>query len=398
VSPTPTPSLFACPSPACTSFTLAGTSTQRITRAFPTPTPPPQVINSSVGQTVNVIASAGPFHGQIATDYQTTETDTAPTQTITINTDNYILFPATTGNVVNIGYHATDSNGVVMDVQYLSGNGIIGQIPLGAGWTNNASSIISENDPDGTSIAETINADGSYSLTKTEVAGTTTATLTSDGSGTAIVPITSFFGVGTATQITVPVQSKGIIDYTVTAFGASPPTPPPVVLPVTAWYLPSPVLASDKSTNLGVHPIPAGCVAAAFGSSGIDVRQQETQLDTIFGLLDDETTDTWVTSVGPVCERISDTLSIFYDFTGQAGGAVLGGPSPIQTNVFSELIGVHAAARSAARSRAMTGGEARASFVPQLVLARARLERWRLSVLKQQLGHLHEYLQREKHS
>ena len=396
-SPTPTVSPFVCPSGGCTSFTLSGTSTQRTTRTFPTPTPPVQVINSTVGQTISVIPSAGPFHGQIATNYKTAETDTAPLQLITTNTDNYIKFPSSTGDIVNIGYHSTDSNGVVMDVQYLAGNGVIGQVPLGAGWSNNASSIISENDPDGTVIAQTINPDGSYSLTKTEVAGTTTATLNADGSGTAIVPVV-FAGLGgTGTQITVPVQSGGVVNYTLSAHGASPPTPPPQVIPVTAWYAPSPTLASDKSTNLGLQAIPAGCVAPAFGSSGVHVQQQETQLDTIFGLLDNETTDTWVTSVGPVCQRISDTLDIFYDFTGQSGFAALGNV-PVQTNVFTELIGLHAAARASSVAHVMSASEARASLAPQLVLARARLERWRFAVLKQQLVHLHEYLQRGNHS
>jgi hypothetical protein len=146
-----------------------------------------------------------------------------------------------------------------------------------------------------------------------------------------------------------------------------------------------------------MQPIPPGCVAAVFGSSGFDVHQQETQLDTIFGLLDTETTDTWVTNVGPVCQRISDTLNIFYDFTGQAGGAILSN-QPIQTNVFSEFIGVRTAARSAAKSRVMTASEARASLEPQLVFARARLERWRFAILKRQLGNLRDYLQRERHS
>lgn len=395
VSPTPTVSPFVCPSPACSMFTLAGTSTQRITRTFPTPTPPAQVIDSAVAQTINIIPSSGPFHGQIATDYKTVETDTAPLQSITTNTDNYVLVPVTTGNIVNIGYHATDSNGVVMDVQYLSGNGIIGQVPLGAGWVNNASSIISETDPDGTSISQTINPDGSYTLTKTEVAGTTTATLNSDASGTATVPVV-FIG-GTGTKITVPVQSGGKIHYTLSAVGAPAPTPAPQIITFPAWYAPSPTLASDHYTNLGMKAIPAGCVPPAFGSSGVDVHQQETQLDTIFGLLDNETTDTWITPVGPVCQRISDTLNIFYDFTGQSGFALLSS-TPVQTNVFSELLGVHAAARSSSFSRTMNAGQARASLQPQLVLGRARLERWRFGVLKRQLEDLHSYLQREKHS
>ncbi len=391
----PTVPPFVCPSGGCTSFTLFGTSTQTITRTYPTPTPAPAVFKSAVAQNITVLTGKI-FHGQAATDYQSVETDTAPTQTITTNTDNYLQFPAAAGYIINIGYHSTDSNGVVDDVQYLAGNGITGQIPLGSGWSNNASSIIAETDPDGTTISETINADGSYSLTKTEVAGTTSATLNPNGTGTATIPVTGYFGlgVGTATQLTVPAQSGGIIDYTISAVGAPVPTPTPIVIPVPAWYGPSPTLASDTTTNLGVIAIPKGCVSAKFGTSGADLHQQETRLDTIFGLLEDETTDTWVTSVGPVCQRISDTVNIFYDFSGQSGGPTLGGPTSIQTNVFSEFIGLSAAASSDATRRALASDSRALSSAPQLVLARDRLERFRLSILKQQLSRMHAFLKR----
>ncbi len=393
-NPPPTVPPFVCPSGGCTSFTLSGTSSETVTRTYPTPVPPPAVFKSTVAQSITVLAGKV-FHGQAATDYQSVETDTAPTQTITTNTDNYLVFPATTGNVVNIGYHSTDSNGVVDDVQYLAGNGITGQIPLGSGWTNTAASIIAETDPDGTTISETINADGSYSLTKTEVAGTTIATLNPDGTGSAIIPVNYFFGVGTATQITIPAQAGGNINFTISSVGAAPPpTPVPIVIPVPAWYAPSPTLASDTTTNVGVNAIPSGCVAAAFGTVGADLRQQETRLDTIFGLLDAETTDTWVTTVGPVCERISDTLNVFYDFTGQAGGPVLGGPGSIQTNVFSELIGVKAAARSDAAPRALDVAGHAPTLEPQLAVARERLDRWRISILKKQLTRMHAFLKR----
>ena len=341
------------------------------------------------------------FHGKPATDYQTTESDAGANQTITTLTDNYIQFPASTGPIVNIGFASTDSNGVTLDVQYLSGNGQIGEVPLSSGWSNDASTVISETDPDGTTISENIAADGSYSLTKTEFAGTTSATQKSDGTGTATIPFRGFFGVGSGTTITIPAQSGGVINFTLTAAGASAPTPAPFVLPVTAWYPPAPALASDTSTLTGVTAIPGGCAAAIFGSTGEQVTQQETRLDLVFGISETETTDTWVTpTVGPVCQRINDTVSIFYDFTNQSPFFILaGGPSPIQTNAITSLMGLKTAARPSAARFSAAHGTASAGAAAGLgypfALARERIERWRLSIRAQQLAKLRAALSRQ---
>lgn len=395
VSPTPTVSPFVCPSPSCTSYTLAGTSTQTVTRFAPLPTPPQLKVVSSVAQSVAVM-SGKVFHGLPATDYKTTETDTAPTQAITIHTDNYIQFPASAGNVINIGYASTDSNGVKLDVQYKGANGIIGQVPCCTGWVNSAQSIISETDPDGTTLTETINADGSFTLTKNEVAGTTTETQNSDATGTATIPVVGFFGagVGTGTRIDIPAQSGGMINLTFSAVGAPAPTPPPIVLPVGAWYAPGQTLATDATHVVGVTSIPAGCVAPPFGPSGLQLQQLETRYDVVFGIQDAETTDTWVTAaVGPVCQRISDTVNIYYDWTGQSGGVLLGGPSAIQTNVMNELIGMQAAAR-ADSARTLGTRSATSSFEARVIAARARVDRWRLSIRNNQLRNLQNLLKR----
>ena len=393
-TPTPTPTPFACPTGGCTSFTLSGTSTQTVTRFAPAPTPPQLKVISAVAESISVLTGQT-FHGSPATDYKTTETDTAPTQTITTVTDNYIQFPAMTGNVINIGYASTDSNGVTLDVQYKGANGIIGQVPCCTGWSNTAQSIINETDPDGTTLTENINADGSFTLTKTEVAGTTTETQNSDATGTATIPVVGFFGpgVGTATKLTVPAQSGGTINYTVSAVGAPTPTPAPIILAVGAWYAPLQTLATDTTSVVGTTSIPAGCVAPAFGSAGLQLEQLETRYDVVFGIQDAETTDTWVTTVGPVCQRISDTVNIYYDFTGQSGGVLLGGPSAIQTNVINELIGLQAAARAGSTRHPL---DMRSPSIPQGLLAttHSRIDRWRLAVRTKQLLELHNFLKR----
>jgi hypothetical protein len=331
-----------------------------------------------------------------ATDYKTTETDTAPTQTITINTDNYIQFPVSTGNVVNIGYASTDSNGVTLDVQYKGANGIIGQVPCCTAWSNTAQASMTETDPDGTTLTEIISADGSFTLTKTEVAGTTTETQNSDATGTATIPVVGFFGagVGTATRITIPAQSGGVINYTISAVGAPNPTPAPIVIPVGAWYAPGQTLATDATAVVGMTSIPAGCVAPAFGSAGLQLQQLETRYDVVFGIQDAETTDTWVTAVGPVCQRISDTINIYYDFTGQSGGVLLGGPTSIQTNVINELIGMQAAARANGARQTLSAREIASSFGPRIIIARQRVDRWRLSIREKQFSNLRNLLKR----
>ena len=393
-SPTPTPTPFVCPTGGCTSFTLSGTSRQTVTRFAPAPTPPPLKVTSAVAESISVL-SGKTFHGLPATDYKTTETDTAPTQTITTITDNYIQFPATTGNVINIGYASTDSNGVTLDVQYKGANGTIGQVPCCTGWSNTAQSIINEADPDGTTLTENINADGSFTLTKTEVAGTTTETQNSDATGTATIPVVGFFGpgVGTATKLTVPAQSGGTINYTVSAVGAPTPTPAPIILPVGAWYAPGQTLATDTTTVVGTTSIPGGCVAPAFGAAGLQLEQLETRYDVVFGIQDAETTDTWVTTVGPVCQRISDTVNIYYDFTGQSGGVLLGGPTAIQTDTINELIGMQAAARVDSARHLLDTRSLNASL-GLFVSVHRRIDRWRQSIRNKQLFDLHNFLKR----
>ncbi|MDQ6766971.1 MAG: hypothetical protein M3Z41_04095 [Candidatus Eremiobacteraeota bacterium] len=399
-SPTPPPTIppspFVCPTGGCTSFTLSGSSTQTVTRTQPTPVPPPLVVTSTVTDSIAVMPGKT-FHGRPATDYKTTETDAAPTQTITTVTDNYIQFPVPPpGNIVNIGYASTDSNGVKLDVQYNGANGIIGQVPCCTGWSNSAQSIYSETDPDGTTITENVASDGSFTLTKTEPAGTTTETQNSNATGTATVPVVGFFGrgVGTGTTITIPAQSGGTINYTLTAAGASPPTPAPIILTINAWYAPSQTLATDTTTAGGVTAIPAGCVAPPFGPSGVQLTQAETRYDVVFGIKDTETTDTWVTAVGPVCQRISDTVNIFYDFSGQTGGLLISGTTPIQTNVISELIGMQAAARADDRRHPLDARSLNAAYNLQVVTAHQRIDRWRLSIRNRQLVELRNFLKR----
>jgi YD repeat-containing protein len=395
----------ACPSPNnvyppldCSQYSTSGTSAQTITRYYPTPPPPPDVTDVSVQQQITV-KDGQSFHGRAATDFHTLETDTGPNQAIETTSDVYFIFPSPSpgGQIINIGFHSTDSNGVVLDVQNLSGNGIVGEVPLpnNGGWANNAAQIISETDPDGTQTNMTFNDDGTYSLTKNEAAGQTTACDNPDGSGSANIPSNTFFEDAASTDMSVSAPSEANqITYTLTGLLPSPsptplvecgpspsptPTPEPVgtiVETFPAWYAVPVVIASDQTTIEGTTAIPAGCTALA--ANGTQLHEVKSSLDPVFGTTDAETNDTWVaSSFGPVCQQIADTQDIYYDFTGQSNPIVLG--LLTQKTQTSELLGLQTAVRADAIRR-MAGKQ---SVIPlplgvQVALANARLERMQI--------------------
>ena len=309
----------ACPSPNniyppldCAQYTSAGTQTVTFTRSFPTPTEAPTTLDWALSANT-FVHERQTFHAQVATEFASSEIAASVLQTITTTDNEYYMFPQSSGDILDIGYHSTDSNGVVLDVQNGTGNGIVGQLPgFAPTWSNDAAQIVAENDPDGSTSTQTFNDDGSYTLSKTEAAGTTSATLNSDGSGTATIPSNAFFNfVGTGTILTISTPNPaGFIDYTLTSVGVpSPsPTPTPIVIVIPAWYERDPVLASDETTNLNTQLIPASCnLPPTIPSSGIHLHEFRTALDTVFGITETVATDRWIAQgVGPACEQISD--------------------------------------------------------------------------------------------
>lgn len=389
-----------CPSPNgsyppadCTQYTVQGQSTQTIVRSFPTPTPPPFTVQDAITASI-VVHSNQQFHGQSATDFLTNETDAGPQQTITTTDNVYFQFPQA-GNILNIGYHSQDSNGVTLDVRNGSGNGIVGQVPTPAPmWTNNASQTIVENDPDGTTTTQTINPDGTYSLTRQETAGTTNAADNPDGSGSASIPSTSFFNfVGTGTVVSVTAPSGGSITFTLTSSGAPTPTPTPIALTVPAWF--APPLAADATTNEGVTSIPVACnTAPTYGTTGIQLHEVKTNIDPVFGIQETQTTDTWVGTVGTICQILNDVTKVYYDFTGQSVPVVSGSGQPIQTTTFNEALGLQSISTAAAGRHALSLSQARAAFTLRLDMARIRAQRMRMRILTRQVQSLESFLRR----
>jgi hypothetical protein len=398
VSPSPSPSAPASANPHPASegdtFAFSGSSRQVILRFRPTPTPPAQVITATVTQNQTVHVNRL-FHGISATDFQTVETDAGPNQTITTNADEYFLFPSGAGPVVNIGFSSIDSNGVSLDVQYLTGNGLEDFVPEtpGASWTNTASAIVLENDPDGTTSTQSVNADGSYQQTKSEVAGQTTITQASDGTGTLVSPTTAFLGTGTGTQFQIGVNDGTQIPITISAVGASPP---PISILVASWYPASPTLAADQTTDQGMTALPVSCAGPSFGTTGMQLHRTKSRLDTVLGFTETEVIDTWIVpGAGPVCVNLSDTVQLYYDFTGQTAINIFSS-SPHQTATFVETIALQSETVQQHARRQLPGSQRSftQAFARRVAVANYRAERFRQGIRMQQLRGLRRLLQR----
>jgi len=338
------------------------------------------------------------FHGNSAIDFRTTETDAGPTQTIITSSDNYFVFPTGSGNVLNIGFNATDSNGVNIDLQNLPGNGIVGQIPLGASWINSAAELVVENDPDGTITTTAINANGSYGMTRSEIAGTTTIALNSAGSGNEIFPGDPF-GLG---ALVTEFSFRAVTGGTIEVDACIPPgtsltpcaTPAPVTQTIAAWYSASPTLASDATILASASATPPpGCTSSTFAGGGPQLHEVKSRLDPVLGTTDNETIDTWISAAnGPVCEKLSDTLALYYDFTGQTGTFTLSS-TPIQTITLSELIGLQTVTHDKA-SYAISRRVSMTAFTAHLAIANERLERFRQAFRTRQLRSISEFMRR----
>jgi len=405
-SPSATPSTSPSPTPSSTSahpaadgdtFAFTGTRSQTIQRFRPTPTPPTQVLNASVTQN-DTVHTGRTFHATAATDFQATEVDTGTNQALTVNSDNYVQVPASTGNLISLGFHSVDSNGATVDQNLIGQNVILDMIPetMGALWNNNAAETLVATDPDGTSITLNTNANGSYTESIADpVIGTTTATQNSDGSGTLDSPSIAFFGTGTGTHIAISAVSANTINLTVSSVGAPPPSPAPVVFNLTAWYPQSPTLASDQFTDMGTSAMPASCDAAAFGATGVHLHEVKTRLDTVFGAQENETVDTWVVpGFGPACIQTSDVTKQYYDFTGQSFffNDIIAS-TPAQTTTLAEMIGLQAATiHASARHPASSARLASQSAALRFAFVQDRFERQRAVLRLRQAHGLRSFL------
>ncbi len=352
-SPNPSPAGSFRPAKNGDSFHYDGTLVETFWRpAQPGPSNAPSPVpTSTTNWTVDnltTVATNATFHGMGGlTDFAENEVDTG-LQTISSVTDDFFLFPASgAGPLIEDGFQSIDSNFVLTDVQRSASSGVVDMLPETAGalWSDTALRTSVETDPDRQTLTRYTNADGSYAETDAFPDGTLSSAIANpDGSGLYQV----LKGTPSETDYTYTAPAGGNITITVTA--PASPVPSPTVFTVPDWQ-PAGGLASDSYADNGIVAIPAGCALPAnFGTHGYDVSEHRTAVDPIFGSIEDVTEHAYIVQGrGVACVTRHDSLTAYYDFTGQNGLAFFAG-TPIQYTLFDETISLRAESVLSGRS------------------------------------------------
>lgn len=340
---------------------------------FPSPNPTNSAtLSFAVTQNVTLAGGAsfaGAANSGSLVDYNTAETDTEsnPTQTTQITSDDYYAFTPS-GAVTDVlfaGSSSTDSAGITVKTVIGSGNGLVDIIPEVAGPLappNTDTQTITETDPQGSANTKNVNADGTYTQSFSYPDGTSgSATVNADGSGTYSFPLegpnaggNSTFAVGAPTTngsgtSTIPIT----ITYAAGLFPppAPPATPAPFVVKrsvTPAWFTAPVALYAQTLVNGGPSPLPSACnVPSSLVRPANALVQTTTTIDPIFGEHDVQTTTTFdEPGIGVACLQLNDVVTQYYDFSGQTTRLIYTTPDgriPVQITTTSETLGVTAA-------------------------------------------------------
>jgi hypothetical protein len=340
--PNPSPAGSFRPAKNGDTFHYAGTLEQTFWRpAQPgpsnAPSPEPTSTTNWTVDTLTSVTTNTTFHGLTGlTTFAEDEIDTG-LPTIETVTNDYFLFPAGgTGPLLEDGFRSLDSNFVLTDVLRDTGSNVVDMLPEApqATWTNAARLASVETDPDSQTSTRLVNADGSYTETDAFPDGTfSSAIANADGSGSyAVLKGTPF-----ETDYAYAAPAGGTIVITATEPAASP-QPSPVVFTVPNWQ-PAGGLASDAYVDNGIVQIPSSCaLPAGFGTQGYDIAELRTAVDPVFGAIENVTEHSYVVQGrGVACVARHDSVTGYYDFSGQNGIAFFSG-LPIQYTIVDETV------------------------------------------------------------
>jgi hypothetical protein len=252
------------------------------------------------------------------------ETVTEPNETLTATVTTSSTSEPTAGSETNIAETKTqysDSDSYSQAVAYPTPL-IVDQEPEtnGANWTNTAERDTSETYSDGTQIARTANADGSYSEQEinTNQSISDTATVNSDASGTWVANEEGFIS-GLFSEYAFTAPSGGNVTFTATETTAGcNQTGPPCTQSLTApvFFSTNPLLLWSNSSTIATSvTFPAACnVPASDGTTGNDIHTVQSDVDPLFGFTEDTTTDAYTSTDGLVCVQSTDILKTYYDW------------------------------------------------------------------------------------
>ncbi|MBD5635087.1 MAG: hypothetical protein IAI49_11475 [Candidatus Eremiobacteraeota bacterium] len=245
-----------------------------------------------------------------------------------------------------VGVLSSDTNGVQDTTTFGSGAGLIDELPdaNGATFANTAAQTFAETEPDGTTVARTVKADGTYTeadsyfgltpASTTQTNADLSATLTYFGGLT--VDVAYGAPSGTGASATIPYS----ISLTI-------PSPPPATTgTIPDWY-PATTIFSDTAVKSTGQTIPSACnVSSAVGTSATKIVETTTHLDTALGTYETRVQTSFdAPGFGSVCVQLADTIDAYYDYTGQSLSTVFPGlnlalsATPIQIDTLSETLG-----------------------------------------------------------
>jgi hypothetical protein len=312
-------------------MSFAGSQTTSTVFNYPSPSPyPSTTTTNAVTQTVSVGASPNPFGSAGAGDFHSVETDASALVTHSTTTDAWLGLSGQ--NLVEYGYKTADDSGDSLSAQF-SVPAIQDEYPEanGAAWTNSPAGTFIEKDADATSSTRTYAANGTYTETTTNSRMGTTTSITENPDGSGSINANGLYLGGFVDSIAVSAPASSQISITINYDQPATPTPaptgqpsptpgptiPPLVYTAPAWYgTGTPVLYSQSTTVKTGIAYPASCsVPATYGTSGNELVQTTTRLDTVLGYTDTQTQTTYTnTQYGPVCVVLSDVQNDYYDY------------------------------------------------------------------------------------
>ncbi|MDB5092492.1 MAG: hypothetical protein JWO85_593, partial [Candidatus Eremiobacteraeota bacterium] len=313
------------------------------------------------------------------TVFTSVEADVAQLRTTNVTTTAAIAYQTVNGagGVRTLSTIATDSNGVTLETDYGSNNGLVTVLPETGGTTfsNDGALTYKETDPGinpaGVTTTNVVNADGTYARTTNTIDGfgnpqqdvsTQTATLTGQylihelaGPGTA----------GRAFTFTAPAGSTPptIGYYNLTAAGALG-SQRAQTQPGFNWLAGVTSLVSETDTITANQALDPSCApAAAYNKNSTLVKQVFTTIDVVFGTYETRTTSSYdQQGPGTVCTVVSDTIQNFYDYSQQLGNIRLfpaqTSPTPVAVVQINESLSLQSVTTpsSTARSAQSVGG------------------------------------------
>ncbi|MBV8637504.1 MAG: hypothetical protein JO322_05420 [Candidatus Eremiobacteraeota bacterium] len=329
------------------------------------------------------------------------DADSSGLKTTTSTTDTYEALAAngSGSQLLQYGSLFVDEAGDSTTTTYSSPL-ILDQLPEmgGALWTNSPAASIQQalaGNSNGSSVTvqRTIHSDGSYAENTTYPPGYSFPGYTgvgqiqenTDGSGTfAFVsntrPLTIEYSVPVPQPTGSPLITVAEFPYLDPTAGSTPPPAPyGAVFQLPDWYGSAPQFYNETDRDLGQLNIPSSCnLNAQYPQTAYAIQQVIDRTDTILGYTEHRASTNYVAGgYGTLCSMTTDTITLYYDFSGDQAYA-FSSKLPLEIDTVNETLALQPSPSApAARTKAAFDASAavRAVFDGKIAILRSRRER-----------------------